>query len=111
MLAAVYLDVSGDGDYFEWESADEETEQFVDLGSDEEGIAFPLEAGRSVTIDEGTEMLHFPSEEEVTFGAIRAGEVGSVEPDTHSAFQISVMGAGEGATEEAVVESVTIERA
>lgn len=109
LLVALYFDVTADGSYFEWESGDDR-EAFVDLGGDAEVLGlFP--AGGTVTIDDNTELdLVPPLEEElVTFGALKRGEIADVTPLTAAAIQISVVGSGDGNTEEAIVHEVNVE--
>lgn len=110
--AALYFDVTGDGDYFEWERSDGPAETFVDLGGDVEGVTY-LPSGQSATIDDEVEFLHIPSMDEaphpVIFEDYRDGEVEDVEADTRAALQVSVAGGGDGTIEEAIVRDVTVE--
>lgn len=111
LLAAMYLDVTGDGTYFEWE-ADEGRERFVGLGGDAELLrTFP--AGGEFTIDHDTALDLVPPADEtlVTIGELVHGEIAGIPPVRPAAIQISAVGGGEGNTEETVVYDVDVEHA
>jgi hypothetical protein len=115
LTLALYFDVSGEGEYLAWEQIlgwDElkrNTERWTGFGGDVEGVAFGAPADEQVTVDDETELTHFPPDETVTFGDYRDGK-GGVEPDTDVALQVGVWGGGADTVEEAVVEAVTVER-
>lgn len=106
--AALYFDVTGDGDYFEWERSDGPAETFVDLGGDVEGVT-EIPSDDPFTIDHEVGFLHIPGMDLVTFEDYRDGEVENVEGDTRAALQVSVAGGGDGTIEEAIVRDVTVE--
>lgn len=115
MLAvALYFDVDKDGNYFAWESHEGPMERFVDLGGDVEGLAFGIEAGSDITIDDSVEFLHVPTlvEEDfysATFGDYVHGLIPGVAPDTNVAVNVGVLAGDDGTTEEVVIKNVTFE--
>lgn len=112
LTAGILLDVGGDGDYFEWTPLEGNSERFVGFGNDAEGLVLPLSfpSDESFTIDQETGMFPLTSPENETFGDYTTGEGENITTDTEAAIQVSVLGAGAGTVEEAIVEGVTVER-
>lgn len=111
--AALYFDVTGDGDYFEWQRSDGSTERFVDLGGDVEGVT-TVPSDEPFTIDDEVGFLHIPTMDPgdaypVSFGDYLEGEVEDVEATTRAALQVSVAGGGADTVEEAIVRDVMVE--
>ena len=97
LIAGPFIDVAGDGDYFEWGNTDRtrgNTEEFFGFGEDVETFS-PLKSDGG-TIDEDTPLLvvwdteihgslpmtpETPPEELPTLGDLTAGDVGPVEPE------------------------------
>lgn len=115
LTIAIYFDVSGNGEFFEWEQILEVdhlvrgTERWTGFGGDVEGVAFGLPTDGQATVDDETELTHFPPDESVTFGDFKAG-TGGIETTTDAALQVGVWGAGAGTVEEALIKAVTVER-
>ena len=90
LIAGPFIDVAGDGDYFEWGKTDQtrgNTEEFFGFGVDVETFWFLTPDGG--TIDENTPVLVIwdpgvhgpPPEDPPTLGDLTAGDVGPVEPE------------------------------
>lgn len=107
LVVAIYLDADDDGEFFEWEPADDR-ETFVGFGDDVELLG-TVQADTAVTIDDDTPLdLVPPLEEEVivTLGDVKDGAVDEVDDRTAAAVQVSVMGSGDGHTEEVTIHGV-----
>lgn len=109
LLVALYLDVTEDGEFFEWE-AHENRESFAAFGGDLEAIGM-VPAGETITLDEETALDPRPTDEPapVRLAQLKAGDVDGVSAATDAALQVSVVGSGEHNVEEAVINSVRIE--
>lgn len=109
LVFAIYFDVTGNGEYFEWDREDER-EAFADFGGDVEGIGV-IPSGGTVTIDDNIQMDLIPpfEEELVTLADLKAGDIDGVNESTHAAIQVSVVGSGSDSVEEAVIHDVAIE--
>jgi hypothetical protein len=109
-VLGLYLDVDGDGDFFEWADGRGNTEQWVGFGDDGEGLGGSTADG-SYTLDDDTVLeLLVLSEGEATVGELKAGDVGDVGADTDAAVYLGVAAGGD-AREAIVVDDVTVERA
>lgn len=107
MLVTIYLDIEGNGDYFEWES-ESDRERFVSLGNDAE-ITGRFPADETVSIDSDTAMDLIQPEAEkqrVTLGELQRETVEGVTAVTGAAIQVSVVGSGSGSTEEIIVHNI-----
>jgi hypothetical protein len=109
-VLGLYLDVDGDGDFFEWADGRGNTEQWVGFGGDGEGLTASTADG-SYVLDDDTvlELLELP-DGKATVGELKAGDVGGVGADTDAAVYLGVAAGGD-AREAIVVDDVTVERA
>lgn len=110
LTAGILFDLDGDGDYFVWERIKGNSERFVGFGDDAEALVLPLSfpANESFTIDNKTATLPLTDPRNYTFGAYTDGS--EIDTDTEAGIQVSVLGAGEGTVEEAIVEEVSVKR-
>lgn len=112
LTAGIYFDLDGDGDYFAWEPIKGNSERFVGFGEDAEALILPLSfsSDERFTIgdDTGVNPISPNDPSNNTFGEYTSGE--GIDTDTEAAIQVSVLGAGPGTVEEAVVEGVSVER-
>lgn len=104
---AIYVDVDGDGDFFEYEP-DDGREAFADFGGDVEAIA-GVPAGTEAAVGLDTEMeLVPPGETVVTVADLHAGWVEGVGATTETAVYVGLLGSGDGNVEEATLHDVTV---
>jgi hypothetical protein len=110
LTAGLVLDVDGDGDYFAWDPLDGNSERFVGFGDDAEALVLPLSFSSDVpfTIAAGTPMAPLTEPKNATFGDYTDGM--GIDPATQAGIQVSVLGGGEEATEEAIVKGVSVQR-
>lgn len=110
LTAGLVFDVDGDGDYFAWEPLKGNSERFVGFGDDAEALVLPLSfsADESFTIEDGTAMFPLTDPQNATFGDYTDGM--GIDPATQAGIQVSVLGGGEEATEEAIVKGVSVQR-
>lgn len=108
LFVGLYLDTSGDGEFFRWEERTRGIEEWVGVGDDEEGVTL-VDADGAFTIDDDTEVTLLAAGTNATFGALRAGDVDGITGETAAALYVGVVG-GEGGPEEVVVDRVDVER-
>lgn len=106
LAVALYVDVSDEGDYFEWTSKGDR-EAFAGMGGDVEALGL-LSAGGEVTLAPDTELDLVPPQEPklITVDELRRGSIAGVDPLSRVALQIGVLGGGEGTVEELIVHRI-----
>lgn len=107
LFIGLYLDTDDNGEFFEWEAADD-MERFVGLGGDEEGLA-TYGASGEVLVDGDTAFALVGAETEATIAELQAGSVDGISGETAAALYVGVINDGEG-TDEVVVEEMTVLR-
>lgn len=110
LTAGIYFDTSGDGSYFQWMPLRGNSERFVGFGDDGEALVLPLSfpSDETFTIGNETGMFSLAGPNNPTFGDYTDGKGLSL--DTPAAIQVSVLGAGRGTVEEAIVEEMSVNR-
>lgn len=109
LFLGLYLDVDDDGEFFEWGNRDGNTEQFMGLGRDEEGLA-GTNAGGAFTIDADTQFDLLVRGESKTLRQLQAGKPEGIDGETPAALYIGVVDKEGGGPEEAVIQDLTVER-
>lgn len=107
---ALLLDVTGTGDFFEWEETDDR-ETFSSYAGDLECTALVPADGIS-TIDDTTTFEFGPPFDgrSVTLEDLRTAAIDAVHPLTDASVQLSVVGSGGENVEEALVHDVELSR-
>lgn len=108
LFVGLYLDADGDGEFFEWESADGARDDWVGLGGDDEGLQASGADGE-LTIDDDTEFALVDAGRTATLDALKGGEVEGIDGSTAAALYLGVTSTG-GGNEEVVVESMAVHR-
>lgn len=111
LLGALYFDVDGDGEFFQWTNEQGNTDDFVNLGGDTERFLVGLSTDE-FTIDDQTTVVNPFTWETSTVGAIRNGGIKGVDGSTDIALYLGVGWPEDqsSGTEELVVESLNVKR-
>lgn len=111
LAVALFLDVSGDGDYFRWRNGDGR-QSFAGLGDDVEAIGtFPAGDGVTITTDTDLELIPSTGKDVFTIKDAMAANIESVTAATPAALYVSVMGSGPHNVEEVTVHDVQVDTA
>lgn len=110
LFIGLYLDENKNGEFFHWEKEKGDRESMKPgTGGDEEGL-LTIDAGGAFTISEDTPFTLLVRGKSTTFGKLQNGEVDGIDGKTPAELYTGVIDKEEGGVEEAIIESVNIEK-